>query len=154
MAERARGFGMDRLIYDPFITQEQLGDLGVLSPLSELMANSDIVTIHAPLMDSTIGLISDEMIRVMKPTAFLINAGRAAIVDREGLMSALAEGRIQGAGMDVYWDEPPSPDDPLFSLPNVTLTPHVAGASDDVVVEHSRLAAHHVTEWLDEQHTH
>ncbi len=153
MAERARGFGMDRLIYDPFVTQEQLGDAGVLSPLSDLMANSDIVTIHAPLMDSTIGLISDEMIRAMKPTAFLINAGRAAIVDREGLMSALSEGRIQGAGMDVYWDEPPSPDDPLFSLPNVTLTPHVAGASDDVVVEHSRLAASHVAAWLDEQHT-
>ena len=151
MAERARGFGMHRLIYDPFVTQEQLGDLGQLASLPDLMAQADIVTIHAPLMEATIGLISDEMIRLMKPTAFVINAGRAAIVDRDGLMSALSEGRIQGAGMDVYWDEPPLPTDPLFSLPHVTLTPHVAGASDDVVVEHSRLAAQHVTAWLEER---
>lgn len=151
MAERARGFGMERVIYDPFLTQDQLGDLGVLADLPELMAASDIVTVHAPLMDSTIGLISDEMIRLMKTTSFLINAGRAAIVDRDGLLSALAEGRIQGAGMDVYWDEPPQPDDVLFSLPNVTLTPHVAGASDDVVTEHSKLAADHVRQWLSQR---
>lgn len=148
MAERARGFGMERVVYDPFVTPEQLGDLGVLTDLPKLMATADIVTVHAPLMDSTIGLISDEMIRLMKPTAFLINAGRAAIVDREALVSALTEGRIQGAGMDVYWDEPPQPNDVLFQLPNVTLTPHVAGASDDVVLEHSRLAADHVTAWV------
>jgi D-3-phosphoglycerate dehydrogenase / 2-oxoglutarate reductase len=151
MAERARGFGMERIIYDPFVTQDQLGDLGVLADLPELMASSDIVTVHAPLMDSTIGLISDKMIRLMKPTAFVINAGRAAIIDRDALVSALVEGRIHGAGMDVYWDEPPQPDDILFSLPNVTLTPHVAGASDDVVVEHSRLAADHVTAWLSQR---
>lgn len=148
MAQRARGFGMQAIIYDPFLSQDQVGDLGVLADLAEVMSAADIVTIHAPLMDSTIGLVSDDMIRLMKPTAFLINAGRAAIVDREGLVSALVEGRIQGAGMDVYWDEPPAPDDVLFTLPNVTLTPHVAGASDDVVLEHSRLAADHVIAWL------
>lgn len=151
MAERARGFGMNRIIYDPFVSQDQLGDLGVLADLPELMASSDIVTVHAPLMESTIGLISHEMIRLMKPTAFVINAGRAAIIDQEALLSALLEGRIQGAGMDVYWDEPPPADHVLFSLPNVTLTPHVAGASDDVVGEHSRLAADHVMAWLSQR---
>jgi phosphoglycerate dehydrogenase-like enzyme len=151
MAERARGFGMNILIFDPFLTQDQLGELGVLADLPELMAASDIVTVHAPLMESTIGLISAEMISLMKPTAFLINAGRAAIVDRDALISALGNGAILGAGMDVYWDEPPAPDDVLFSLPNVTLTPHVAGASDDVVSEHSRLAADHVMQWVQQK---
>jgi phosphoglycerate dehydrogenase-like enzyme len=151
MAERAKGFGMDCLIFDPFLTQEQLGELGQLSGLEELMASSDIVTVHAPLMESTIGLISQKQIDLMKPTSFLINAGRAAIVDEEALMSALREKRIQGAGIDVYWNEPPALDDPIFELPNLTITPHVAGASDDVVTEHSRLAIQHVREWLAER---
>lgn len=148
MAERAKGFGMDCLIFDPFLTQEQLGELGQLSGLEELMTTSDIVTVHAPLMESTIGLISQKQIDLMKPTSFLINAGRAAIVDEEALMSALRDKKIQGAGIDVYWNEPPALDDPVFELPNLTITPHVAGASDDVVIEHSRLASEHVREWL------
>jgi len=148
MAERAKGFGMECLIFDPFLTQEQLGELGQLSGLDELMTSSDIVTVHAPLMESTIGLISQKQIDLMKPTSFLINAGRAAIVDEEALMSALRDKKIQGAGIDVYWNEPPALDDPIFELPNLTITPHVAGASDDVVIEHSRLASEHVREWL------
>jgi D-3-phosphoglycerate dehydrogenase / 2-oxoglutarate reductase len=151
MAERARGFGMNRLVYDPFLTQEQLGDLGKRAELDELMSNSDIVTIHAPLMESTIGLISEREIRRMKTSAFLINAGRAAIVDRDALFEALQERRIAGAGIDVYWEEPPAPDDLVYALSNLTITPHVAGASDDVVAEHSRLAVAHVRQWLAEK---
>ena len=151
MAERARGFGMERLFFDPFVTQDQLGDLGEVVELEHLMATSDIVTIHAPLMETTIGMIADRHIRLMKPTAFLINAGRAALVVEDALLEALREGRIAGAGMDVYWEEPPGPDDELFRLPNLTMTPHVAGASDDVVTEHSRLAAEHLRRWLRER---
>jgi D-3-phosphoglycerate dehydrogenase / 2-oxoglutarate reductase len=151
MAERARGFGMERIFFDPFVTQDQLGDLGEVVELDHLMATSDIVTVHAPLMESTIGMIADRHIRLMKPTAFLINAGRAALVVKDALVEALREGRIAGAGMDVYWDEPPARDDELFTLPNLTMTPHVAGASDDVVTEHSRLAAEHLRRWLRER---
>jgi D-3-phosphoglycerate dehydrogenase len=151
MAERARGFGMERLFFDPFVTQDQLGDLGEVVELEHLMATSDIVTIHAPLMETTIGMIGDRHIRLMKSTAFLINAGRAALVVKDALLGALREGRIAGAGMDVYWDEPPATDDELFALPNLTMTPHVAGASDDVVTEHSRLAAEHLRQWLRER---
>jgi phosphoglycerate dehydrogenase-like enzyme len=151
MAERARGFGMERIFFDPFVTQDQLGDLGEVVELDHLMATSDIVTVHAPLMESTIGMIADRHIRLMKPTAFLINAGRAALVVKDALVEALREGRIAGAGMDVYWDEPPARDDELFTLPNLTMTPHVAGASDDVVTEHSRLAGEHLRRWLRER---
>ena len=148
MAERARGFGMDRLIYDPFLDQEKLGDAGRLADLDTLMRNSDIVTIHAPLMESTIGLVGAREIALMKSTAFLINAGRAAIVDKDALHQALETRAIQGAGLDVFWEEPVPHDDPFMSLPNVTITPHIAGASDDVVTEHSRLAIAHIQEWL------
>lgn len=148
MAERAKGFGLSSLIYDPFLTQEQLGDLGRLVSLDELMTLSDIITVHAPLMDSTRGLIGKKELALMKPTAFLINAGRAAIVDEDALMQVLREERIAGAGFDVFWQEPLPLDHPLFDLPNVTMTPHVAGASDDVVTEHSKISAKHLNEWV------
>jgi D-3-phosphoglycerate dehydrogenase len=148
MAERAKGFGLNSVIYDPFLTQEQLGDLGRLVSLDELMAVSDIVTVHAPLMDSTRGLIGTKELALMKPTAFLINAGRAAIVDETALIEVLRDEKIAGAGFDVFWQEPLPLNHPLFDLNNVTMTPHVAGASDDVVIEHSRIAAKHLREWL------
>lgn len=148
MAERAKGFGLTSVIYDPFLTQEQLGDLGRLVSLDELMALSDIVTVHAPLMDSTRGLIGAKELALMKPTAFLINAGRAAIVDEDALMTVLREEKIAGAGFDVFWQEPLALNHPLFDLKNVTMTPHVAGASDDVVIEHSRISAKHLSDWL------
>ncbi len=148
MAERARGFGMRSLVYDPFLTQEQLGDLGTLASLDEVMSTSDVVTIHAPLNDQTRGLIGDRELRLMRPDAVLINAGRAAIVEEQPLLDALREKRIAGAGMDVFWEEPLPADHPLFELDNVTLTPHIAGASDDVVTMHSRIAEQRLREWL------
>jgi phosphoglycerate dehydrogenase-like enzyme len=148
MANRARGFGMSCLIYDPFLTQEQLGEIGKLSSLEEIMRQSDVVTIHAPLMDSTKGLIGAKELALMKPTAFLINAGRAAIIDEAALMEALKNKKIAGAGFDVFWKEPVPLDHPVFSLDNVTMTPHIAGASDDVVLEHSKIAAGHLVSWL------
>jgi D-3-phosphoglycerate dehydrogenase len=149
MATRAKGFGLKCLIFDPFLTQEQLGDLGNLVTLEELMMLSDIVTVHAPLMDSTRGLIGRKELALMKPTAFLINAGRAAIVVEEALLDVLRERKIAGAGFDVFWEEPVPLDHPLFELDNVTMTPHIAGASDDVVVEHSRIVANHLNDWIE-----
>jgi phosphoglycerate dehydrogenase-like enzyme len=84
----------------------------------------------------------------MKPTAFLINAGRAAIIDEAALMDTLKSKKIAGAGFDVFWKEPVPLDHPVFSLDNVTMTPHIAGASDDVVLEHSKISAEHLVGWL------
>jgi len=148
MATRAKGFGMEVLIYDPFVTQEQLGELGRLVDLAELMSSSDVISIHAPLMDATRNLVGGAELAMMKPTAFLINAGRAHIVNELALREVLEGGRIAGAGLDVFWEEPLPSDHWLFTLDNVTLTPHIAGASDDVVTEHSRMALEHIRQWL------
>jgi phosphoglycerate dehydrogenase-like enzyme len=150
MANRASGFGMTCLIYDPFLTQEQIGEIGKLSSLEDLLRQSDVVTIHAPLMDSTKGLIGAKELALMKQTAFLINAGRAAIIDEVALMETLERKKIAGAGFDVFWKEPVPLDHPVFSLDNVTMTPHIAGASDDVVLEHSKISARHLLSWLAE----
>lgn len=83
----------------------------------------------------------------MRPSAFLINAGRAALIEEEPLLRTLREGRIAGAGFDVFYEEPLAPDSELFTFESVTLTPHIAGASDDVVLEHSRMSAEIIARW-------
>jgi phosphoglycerate dehydrogenase-like enzyme len=97
--------------------------------LDMLLDRADVVSLHAPLTSETRGLIDARRLALMKPTAFLINAGRGALVDRAALVEALAERRIAGAGLDVFWDEPPDPFDPLLAMDNVVATPHVAGVT-------------------------
>lgn len=148
VAQRAVAFGMRNLIYDPYLSQDEVGRLGELFSLESVLADSDIVTVHAPLNDQTKGLIGARELALMPAHAFLVNAGRAAIVDESSLVAVLREGRIAGAGLDVYWEEPLPGDHALFDLDNVTMTPHIAGASDDVVIEHSRIAAEQLRTWL------
>lgn len=144
---RARGFGMIVKVYDPFLPADAFGEEATVAELDEVMSTSDIVSVHVPLMPETEGLIGAHEIGLMKPDAYLINAGRAAIVQEEPLMNALRSHRIAGAGFDVFYQEPLPKDSELFEFDNVTMTPHIAGASDDVVVEHSRLAAEALRAW-------
>ncbi|GAA1202077.1 NAD(P)-dependent oxidoreductase [Prauserella alba] len=146
---RARAFGMRVLVYDPYLPADTFGDDAAIVPLDELLAGSDVVTVHVPLMESTIGLLGAEQLATMPRGAYLVNAGRAAVVEEQPLIDALRSGHLAGAGLDVYWAEPLPADHPLLSLPNVTLTPHIGGASDDVIVEHSRLAADALRAWRD-----
>ena len=95
--------------------------------LSELLRTSDIVSLHVPLTDATRGMIGARELGLMKPHAVLVNTCRGPVVDEPALYQALKERRLGGAGLDVLVDEPPARDHPLFSLPNVTLTPHSAG---------------------------
>src|SRR5262249_51740029 len=93
----------------------------------ELLRTSDIVSLHVPLDDSTRHMLGDREFAMMKPTAILVNTCRGPVVDEDALYRALTGGKIAGAGLDVMVEEPPKPQHPLFSLPNVTLTPHSAG---------------------------
>jgi D-3-phosphoglycerate dehydrogenase len=95
-------------------------------PLEELLNQSDVVSLHVPLLPVTEGLIGETELREMKPGAFLINAARGPVVDEGALVTALEEGWIRGAGLDVFSDEPAPPDNPLFALQNVVVTPHMA----------------------------
>ncbi len=149
VAQRARGFGMKVIAFDPFANQDDFADVLRLTTLDEVLSSSDVVSIHAPLNAATTGLIGPDELAQMRPSTFLINAGRAAIVDEGALLAALQSGAIAGAGLDVFWTEPLAHDHPLTKLDNVVLTPHIAGASDDVVTNHSAQAAAALRAWHD-----
>ncbi|MGC4152335.1 MAG: NAD(P)-dependent oxidoreductase [Propionicimonas sp.] len=148
VAQRALGFGMRVIAHDPFADPAELAGLMTLVSLDEVMSTSDVVSIHAPLNESTSGLIGAAELALMKPSAFLVNAGRAAIVSEEALLEVLGSRAIAGAGLDVYWTEPLAPDHPLLGLANVVLTPHIGGASDDAIRNHSRQAAAALAAWV------
>lgn len=128
VAARGRGFGMTVLGFDPYLSAEAAEELRVgLVDLDRLLSEADIVTLHAPLTDETRGLLGAERLGRMKPDALLVNCARGGLVDEAALADALAEGRLAGAALDVFAEEPPV-GSPLLALDNVVLTPHV-GAS-------------------------
>lgn len=118
-------------------------------PLADVMAQSDIVSIHTPNNASTRGLIRAEMIALMKPTALLINCARGPIVDSAALAAALNEGRLAGAGVDVFNQEPPIPDsEPLLHARNALLTPHIAFASQESMIRRARIVFQNIEAYL------
>ncbi|MGH7314104.1 MAG: 2-hydroxyacid dehydrogenase [Candidatus Rokuibacteriota bacterium] len=129
VARRAAAFDMDVQYYDiARLTENQEDALGVRFVLfAELLRTADVVSLHVPLDDTTRAMLSTREFAMMKRSAILINTCRGGVVDEAALHRALAEGQIAGAGLDVMVEEPPKPSHPLFSLPNVTLTPHSAG---------------------------
>ncbi|MFC4807801.1 D-2-hydroxyacid dehydrogenase family protein [Paenibacillus sp. GCM10023250] len=127
VARIGQAFGMEVAAWSQNLTADKAEAAGVrlASSKDELLANCDIVSIHLVLGDRTRGLLGARELGLMKPTAYLINTSRAPIVDREALIAALREGRIAGAGLDVFETEPLPADDPFRSLPNVLATPHI-----------------------------
>ena len=116
---------------DPDSAREDLGLewVGGASDLDELLGRSDVVVLCLPLNADTQGLMNRENLSRMRPGSFLINLSRGGLVARDALKEALASGRLAGAGLDVFWEEPPDPEDPVFEQ-NVLATPHVAGSTD------------------------
>jgi len=139
VARRLAGFDMSILAYDPFVREAPAGIRMV--DLPTLLSQSDFVTVHARLTPETEGLISSELIGRMKPTAYLVNTSRSALVDEQALYEALRDNRIAGAALDVFGQEPPGEDHPLVRLENVTITPHMAGGSNDAFFNCPKLLA-------------
>lgn len=130
VARRARAFGMKAVGYDPFVGDTRFEELGVeqAATLEEALERADVLTLHVPLTKQTRGMIAAPEIGLLGPRAVLLNYSRGGVVDEEALVAALKEGRIAGAGLDVFEREPLAPDHPLRSAPNTILTPHL-GAS-------------------------
>ena len=129
---RLSGFGVRILVCDPYLPEERRRELGVpFVDLEALLSESDVVTLHVPLNSETYHMISEPQLRTMKPTAYLVNTSRGPVVDTKALVRALKEGWIAGAGIDVYEKEPPDPEEELMSLPNATLSPHLAWYSEE-----------------------
>lgn len=142
VAARARAFDLRLLAYDPYLDPAVGAAYGVeLVPLDTLLRESDYLSVHTPLNDATRHLLSDREFSLMKPTATVLNTGRGPVIDEAALIRALREGRIGGAGLDVFEQEPMAPDNPLRALPNVVLTPHSAGFSDLAIRTGRRTAA-------------
>jgi D-3-phosphoglycerate dehydrogenase len=124
------------LAFDPYVTQEQADAYQVkMVSLDELLAQSDYVSVHTPLMPQTRGLIGASELAKMKPTAFLINTSRGPVVDEAALIAALQAKQIAGAALDVFDPEPLADDSPLRHLDNVVLTPHTAAYSEQAVID-------------------
>lgn len=139
VAQRLSAFGVRLIAYDPYVQPARAAQLGVrMVTLDELLAESDFITVHLPKTPETVGLIGQEQLRKVKPTVHIINAARGGIVDEQALFEALSEGRVAGAGLDVYAKEPCT-DSPLFTLESVVCLPHL-GASTDEAQEKAGIA--------------
>lgn len=132
VARRARAFGMRVLAYDPYLGEEAARGLGVEPvPLEQVLREADVISLHVPLTDSTRGLLGDAQLALLKPTAVIINAARGGVLDEAALTRRLADGRIAGAALDVFEQEPLPVDHPLRGLANVVLTPHLGASTEE-----------------------
>ncbi|MFC1952352.1 2-hydroxyacid dehydrogenase [Chloroflexota bacterium] len=133
VAKLCYGFGANIIYFERmFVPYALRADLKARPvDLDELLSTSDVVTLHIPLLESNRGMIDWAQLNKMKPSAYIINTSRGAIIDQDDLIRALNEKKIAGAGLDVWEPEPPDPKNPLLHMPNVVATPHIAGRSSE-----------------------
>lgn len=150
VARRSVGFEMRVRVFDPYWKPEDSRvDTAMIVDLRTLLRESDFLVVCAKLTPETRHLIGAEQLRLMKPTSYLVNVARGAIVDQRALAVALREKWIAGAGLDVLETEPIDRDDPLLSLSNVTITPHIGGASNDIVTRQSKMIFEDLKRWAE-----
>jgi D-3-phosphoglycerate dehydrogenase len=136
VAPKAQAFGLKVLTYDPYVSGDMLAAAGVEGvSFDDLLARSDFISVHAPLLPATRGLINAAAFAKMKKGAFLINTARGPLVDEAALVAALNSGHLGGAALDVVTTEPPGKDSPLIGRDNVILTPHTAFYSVEALEE-------------------
>jgi D-3-phosphoglycerate dehydrogenase / 2-oxoglutarate reductase len=150
-AKRCLAMEMNVLIYDPYKSAAEIKAAGC-EPVTDLVAalpRADFVSIHCPKNPETIGMFNAARLKLLKPTAYLINTARGGIVDEAALHAALVSGKLAGAGLDVFEQEPPPAGHALFALPNVIMAPHVAGVTVEAVDRMSEQTARNILSVLD-----
>lgn len=142
-------FGMKVLVYDPFVDGADISMHGaVKAEIEEICRESDFISVHCPLNDSTKHMIGDKEISMMKPECCIINTARGGVVDEKAMTEALLQHRLGGAGIDVFEEEPVSPGHPLLHMKNVIATPHCAWYSETAITTLQRKAAEEVVNVL------
>lgn len=146
----AQAFGMNVIGYDPFISKEDLkkDEVEKIDDLAELMGKADFISLHLPHIPKTHHIVNKQMISKMKPTACIINCARGGTVDEKALYTALKNGEIAGAGLDVYEQEPPK-DSPLLQLDNIMLTPHIGANTKEGQIRAGTVCAEQILKVLD-----
>jgi len=149
IATRAQAFEMSVIAHDPYLPPAVADAINVpLLELDAVYARADYLTLHALVTDETRGMINAETIAAMKDDVRIINAARGALIDSEHLAAALTSGKVAGAALDVYEQEPPPADHPLIGLPNVVHTPHLAASTSDAQVTVAGEAAQLIVDYL------
>lgn len=149
LARKCRGADMKVIGFDPFMTQEQVGDeVHMVEDLDVLLKEADFISFNLPLSKDTMNLVDEEKLALVKKTAFIIDTARGGILNEKALIAALQEDRIAGAGIDVFDPEPPTRDNPLFQMDNVIVTPHSAGCTKEALDRMSLNSAISVDEVL------
>jgi D-3-phosphoglycerate dehydrogenase len=149
VADRALGLKMKVIGYDPFFTAEAAARAGIeLVSLDQLYERSDFITVHTPLTDDTRGLIGPAAFAKMKKGVRILNCARGGIVDEAALAEAIRSGKVAGAALDVFVEEPPPPDHPLLKLDNVIATPHLGAATDEAQIQVAVDIANQVADFL------
>ena len=150
MAKKLKGFGVAIQVCDPYADAALVREYGAEPlELDELLAESDFISVHVPLTRETRGMIGEAEFCRMKPTAVVINTARGGVIDEKALVEALKTGRIAGAAVDVYEEEPVKADNPLLHMDNVIATPHCAWYSETAITTLQRKVAEEVVNVLD-----
>lgn len=150
-ARRCVAMEMQVLVYDPYKSAEEIASAGCkqVADLDAALPYADFVSIHCPKTPETVGMFNAARLRLMRPTAYLINTARGGLVDEKALYEALASGKLAGAGLDVFEQEPPTVGQALHGLPNVIMAPHVAGVTREAVDRMSEQTALNILSALD-----
>jgi len=150
-AKRCLAMEMNVLIYDPYKSASDIKAAGCepVADLDAALPRADFVSIHCPKTSETVGMFNAARLKRMKPTAYLINTARGGIIDEPALHDALVSGKLAGAGLDVFEQEPPPAGHSLFELPNVIMAPHVAGVTREAVDRMSEQTARNILSALD-----
>ena len=144
------GFGLNILVYDPYVKPKEQVGLGVeFVSLEMLLHKVDFLVICATLTQDTVNLLSMPQFEMMKSGAYIVNVARGAIINEEDLVAALQGKKIAGVGLDVLAEEPIRHNHPLLDMHNVVLTPHIGGASDDLTLRQSMMLEKDISLWLD-----
>lgn len=152
VAKRVQACGSKVFAYDPFCENEAFETLGVTRLcLEELLARCDIISLHVRLTEETKGMIGKEQFKKMKPNAIFINTARAGLVDEDALIWALENQKIRGAGLDVFAEEPPTENNPLIHMDNVTATPHIGGVFNGMLTLSLDMIIKTLKQYLEEE---